>query len=133
VSASAAPGPRLITTFGELSLPDTDVIVPHEHIFLDLRLPSHPQHGQALVEDVLELMQPELERARAAGVAVLVDATPVGMGRRADIVVAVSRAARLPVPVPTGMLAVKKGMTTRSPEWYPADAQRVGAQGEVAR
>ena len=32
------PGPRLITTLGDLALPDTGVILPHEHIFLDLRL-----------------------------------------------------------------------------------------------
>jgi predicted metal-dependent phosphotriesterase family hydrolase len=97
------PGPRLITTLGELALPDAGIILPHEHIFLDLRLPSHPQYGQAQIEDVVEVMQPELERARAAGVAVLVDAAPLGMGRRADIIVAVSRAARLPVLLPTGL------------------------------
>jgi phosphotriesterase-related protein len=52
---------------------------------------------------VLSLMQPELETARAAGVAVLVDAAPAGVGRRAEIVEAVSRAASLPVLVPTGL------------------------------
>ena len=98
-----ATGPRLITTLGERAPPDAGLILPHEHIFLDVRPPSHPQHGQAQVESVLELMQPELEKARAAGVAVLVDAAPPGLGRRADIIVAVSRAAGLPVLVPTGL------------------------------
>jgi phosphotriesterase-related protein len=100
---TGGPGPRLITTLGDRALPDTGVILPHEHIFLDFRLPSHPQQGEAQVENVLELMRPELEKARAAGVVVLVDAAPAGMGRRADIIVAVSRAAGLPVLVPTGM------------------------------
>ena len=95
--------PRLVTTLGDLSLPATGVILPHEHLFLDLRPPSHPQHGMERTENVLAVMQPELEKARAAGVAVLVDATPPGMGRRADILMAVSRAAHLPVVVPTGM------------------------------
>jgi phosphotriesterase-related protein len=96
-------GPRLITTLGALELPETGIILPHEHIFLDLRPPSRPQTEQPQIEDVVEVMQPELEQARAGGVAVLVDAGAVGMGRRADIVVAVSRAARLPVLLPTGL------------------------------
>lgn len=94
---------RLITTLGPLALPETGVILPHEHVFVDLRPPTDPQQGQAETEDVLALMQPELERARASGVAVLVDAAPPGVGRRADIVAAVSRAAGLPVLVPTGL------------------------------
>jgi phosphotriesterase-related protein len=107
--------PRLVTTLGELALPDTGVILPHEHIFLNLPLPPDPQQAQASqAEDVVEVMQPELEEARAAGVAVLVDAAPPGMGRRADIIVAVSRAAQLPVVVPTGMY--------RDP-WIPAWAR----------
>ena len=108
-------GPHLITTLGDLALPDTGIILPHEHIFLDLRLPSDPQHGQAQIKNVVEVMQPLLERARAAGVAVLVDAAPVGMGRRADIIVAVSRAARLPVLLPTGLYCDQS-----MPEWARA-------------
>jgi phosphotriesterase-related protein len=101
--SSSGPAPRLITTLGPLALPQAGVILPHEHIFVDLRPPSDPEQGQAETADVLKLMQPELERARAAGVAVLVDAAPEGVGRRADIVAAVSRAAGLPVLVPTGL------------------------------
>ncbi len=95
--------PRLVTTLGPLALPQSGVILPHEHIFVDLRPPSEPEQGQAEVEDVLTLMQPELVKARNAGVTVLVDAAPPGVGRRADIVAAVSRAAELPILVPTGL------------------------------
>ena len=112
------PGPRLITTLGDLALPDTGVILPHEHIFLDLRLPSDPQQEPVQVEDVVEVMQPELEKARAAGVAVLVDAGSPSMGRRADIIVAVSRAARLPVVVPTGFY-----LDPSIPEWARAASE----------
>jgi phosphotriesterase-related protein len=51
-------------------------------------------------------------------VAVLVDAAPVGMGRRADIVVAVSRAARLPVLLPTGLYCDQS-----MPEWARAASE----------
>jgi phosphotriesterase-related protein len=113
------PGPRLITTLGDLALPDTGVILPHEHIFLDLPgEQSDPQQEPVQVEDVVEVMQPELEKARAAGVAVLVDAGSPSMGRRADIIVAVSRAARLPVVVPTGFY-----LDWSIPEWARAASE----------
>ena len=70
------------------------------------------------VEDVVEVMQPELEKARAAGVAVLVDASSPSLGRRADIIVAVSRAARLPVVVPTGFY-----LDPSIPEWARAASE----------
>ena len=113
------PGPRLVTTLGDLALPDTGVILPHEHIFLDLaRQQSDPQQEPVQVEDVVAVMQPELDKARAAGVAVLVDAGPPSMGRRADIIVAVSRAARLPVVVPTGFY-----LDRSIPEWARAASE----------
>ena len=122
VSASAAAGlvvagctgsrdrsqarPRLVTTLGDLALPETGVILPHEHIFLGAaRQQSDPQQEEVHVEDVVEVMHPELERARTAGVAALIDAGPPSLGRRADIILAVSLAAGLPVVVPTGFYA----------------------------
>ena len=104
--------PKLITTLGPKSLTDLGpgVILPHEHVFVDLRTPDHPDQGKALAEEVVDLMGPELDRARAAGVAALVECTPVGVGRRVDLDLAVSQAAAFPVVVPTG--------TYREP-WIP--------------
>jgi phosphotriesterase-related protein len=114
-----SPGPRLITTLGDLELPETGVILPHEHIFFDIPgRQSDPQQEPVPVEDVVEVVQPELERARAAGVAVLVDAASPSLGRRADIIVAVSRAARLPVVVPTGFY-----LDPSIPEWARAASE----------
>jgi phosphotriesterase-related protein len=95
---------KLITTRGDLGLHDLEsgIILPHEHIFVDMRVPDDPEHGQANVADVVALMQPELARAKRSGVAALVTCTPEGVGRRADIDRAVSLAADLPVLVPTG-------------------------------
>lgn len=97
--------PKLITTLGSKSLSDlgAGAILPHEHVFVDLRTPDHPEHGEAPVEDVVALMAPELDRARAAGVAALVECTPIGVGRRIDLDLAVSRAACFPLVVPTGV------------------------------
>jgi phosphotriesterase-related protein len=95
----------LVTTFGEIgwdSLPP-GLILPHEHIFVDLRSPDEADPGAVDPAAVVGLMAPELKRAQAAGVGVLVVCTPLGVGRRADLVLSVSRAADMPVVMPTGV------------------------------
>ena len=82
---------RLVTTLG-LRHGRTDLILPHEHIFVDFRTPDHPAHARAHVAAVVALMAPQLEAARGVGVTVLVDSTPLGVGRRTDAVKAVSDA-----------------------------------------
>jgi len=94
---------KLITTLGDKSPSEVGFILPHEHIFVDLRTWDTPGYAQANVDDVLELMVPELEKAQAVGVTVIVECTTGGVGRRADIDRAVSEAADLPVVIPTGI------------------------------
>jgi phosphotriesterase-related protein len=97
--------PSLITTFGPMKIDDlgAGIILPHEHIFVDMRGADHPSLGDADRDEVIALMGPELAAAASAGVAAVVVCTPVGVGRRADFDQAVSRAADLPVVVPTGV------------------------------
>jgi phosphotriesterase-related protein len=94
---------QLITTLGAKSAHELGLILPHEHVFVDLRSLDTPGHGQAVEADVVALMAPELVRALAAGVSALVECTPEGVGRRVDLVAAVSRASGMPVVVPTGI------------------------------
>jgi len=94
---------RLVTTLGNLGMPTGGCILPHEHVFVDLRTPDQPGHGQAEASDVIALMGPYLEKARDAGVEVLVECTPVGVGRRVDILKAVSQYTGFPLVVPTGV------------------------------
>jgi phosphotriesterase-related protein len=102
---------QLITTLGPKTVDEMAVILPHEHIFVDLRSGEQPDFAQADPADVIALMTPELDRARAAGISAIVECTPVGVGRRADILKAVSDAAHYPLVVPTGIY--------REP-WIPA-------------
>jgi phosphotriesterase-related protein len=114
--------PHLITTHGPLPSDRLGMILPHEHIFVDLRPTNTPDFGQAQAEDVIRLMAPELERARAAGVTALVECTPEGVGRRSDLVTAVARAANFPLVLATGIY--------REP-WVPDWAQRA-SEDELA-
>ena len=91
------------TTLGLKSSAELGFILPHEHIFVDLRTWDTPGYAQAEADEVLQLMAPEITQAHAAGVTAIVECSTVGVGRRADIDRAVSEATQMPVVVPTGV------------------------------
>jgi phosphotriesterase-related protein len=94
---------RLITTLGPKSADELGAILPHEHVFVDLRTWDQPGYAEADPAAVVALMAPEIEDARAAGVTAIVECSTVGVGRRADIDRAVSEATGCPLVVPTGV------------------------------
>ncbi len=94
---------ELITTLGRKSASEIGIILPHEHVFVDLRTWDKPGYGEGAAPDVITLMGPEIEKAKRAGVSALVDCAPIGVGRRADILKAVSEATGFPLVVPTGV------------------------------
>lgn len=93
---------QLHTTLGPKARDEVGFILPHEHVFVDLRTPDQPGYAQADPEDVVRLMAPQIEAIKAQGVTVLVECSTGGVGRRADIDLAVSRATNFPIVVPTG-------------------------------
>lgn len=94
---------QLITTLGPKSLEELGMILPHEHVFVDLRTWDQPGYAEADPADVIALMVPELEKARSGGVSAIVECSTVGVGRRADILKAVSTASGFPLVAPTGI------------------------------
>jgi phosphotriesterase-related protein len=94
---------KLITTLGALKRSQLGMILPHEHIFVDLGPLGQNAYLQADPADVVRMMAPEIERIKALGVTALVECTPVGVGRRADIDLAVALATHFPVVLPTGI------------------------------
>ena len=100
----------IITTLGLKSSSELGSILPHEHIFVDLRTWDTPGYAQAEVEEVVQLMVPEIKRAQKAGVTAIVECSTVGVGRRADIDRAVSEAADLPLVIPTGIYRDGSGL-----------------------
>ena len=102
---------QLITTLGPKEAAELGMILAHEHVFVDLRTWDQPGYAQAEAADVIRLMAPELASAQAAGVTAIVECSTVGVGRRADVLKAVSEATGFPLVVPTGIY--------REP-WIPA-------------
>ena len=103
--------PFLHTTLGEYPEGALGLILPHEHIFVDLGPIAAHSYAHADVDDAVRVMLPHVQAAQAVGVTALVECTPVGVGRRVDIVKAVSDAAAFPIVVATGIY--------REP-WVPA-------------
>jgi phosphotriesterase-related protein len=94
---------RITTTLGLYNNTELGLILPHEHIFVDLRTWDTPGYAQAEVEEVIQLMTPEIKKAQKTGVTAIVECSTVGVGRRADIDRAVSEATHLPLVIPTGI------------------------------
>lgn len=111
---------HLITTLGPKTADALGMILPHEHVFVDLRTWDQPGYGQAEAEDVIRLMAPEIAKIQALGVTALVECSPAGVGRRADLDKAVSEATDFPIVVPTGIY--------REP-WIPDWAHQASEEG----
>jgi phosphotriesterase-related protein len=94
---------HLITTLGPKAAGELGAILPHEHVFVDLRTWDQPGYGEAEAADVVRLMAPEIEAIKARGYTALVECSTVGVGRRADLDRAVSEATGFPIVVPTGI------------------------------
>ena len=93
----------IITTLGPMAADQLGDVLPHEHVFVDLRTWDQPGYAEADTAAVVALMAPEIERARDLGVTAIVECSTVGVGRRADILRAVSEATGFPLVVPTGI------------------------------
>ena len=93
---------HLITTLGPYRKDQLGMILPHEHVFVDLRTPDQPGYAQAEAADVVALMAPQIAAIQRQGITALVECSTGGVGRRADLDKAVSVATGLPIVVPTG-------------------------------
>ena len=103
--ASKSPGYSWLfeTTQGPVLAKGLGIVLPHEHIFTDLRGPTTPGYGQADAADVVRVMAPLLSDAREKGVGVLIECSSIGVGRNVSIIAQVAEASGLPVVVPTGV------------------------------
>lgn len=93
---------QLFTTLGPRTKDQLGLILPHEHVFVDLRTPDQPGYAQADTADVVALMAPQIEAIKAQGVTALVECSTGGVGLRVDLDLAVSLATGFPIVVPTG-------------------------------
>ena len=90
------PGAEVMTVTGRLPASQLGVVDAHDHLFL--RTPALP--GDEF-ED-LERSTAEAREGKASGIGAIVDMTPIWLGRRPDLLRAVSEAVAIPVIAATG-------------------------------
>jgi phosphotriesterase-related protein len=79
------------------------LILPHEHLFTDLRGPSVPDYAQREPESVVEVVAPHLADAAATGVTALVECSTVGVGRNLSVLRSLSDSTSIHIVAPTGV------------------------------
>lgn len=91
------------TVLGDILLEEIGLILPHEHLFTDLRGPSAPDYAQSPVKSVLNTMLPYLSAAETAGVTALIECSTVGVGRNIEILRYLAENTRIHIVAPTGI------------------------------
>ncbi len=95
--------PFLRTVFGDIPTSQIDRMLPHEHIFTDLRGPDTPDYARADPEKVIAVMVPYLNAAEDAGITALVECSTIGVGRNIEILRRVAEQTRIHILAPTGL------------------------------
>jgi len=93
----------LHTINGLADITSLGVILPHEHLFTDLRGPSVPEYAYADPSAVAEVVKPHLEQASTAGVTALVECSTVGVGRNVSVLRRLAEVTSVQIVAPTGV------------------------------
>jgi phosphotriesterase-related protein len=91
------------TILGDVAVEDLGMILPHEHLFTDLRGPDVNGYAQADPKLVVTTMLPYLNAAENAGVTALVECSTIGVGRNIDILSRLAARTRIRLVAPTGI------------------------------
>ncbi len=91
------------TVKGDVAVESLGVMLPHEHLFVDLRGPTAPNYAVADPEAVVRVVKPHLEAAQAAGVTAMTECAPVGVGRNVAVLRRLAGATDIHIIAPTGI------------------------------
>src|SRR5215468_9345672 len=91
------------TVKGPVPIETLGLILPHEHLFTDLRGPATPDYAQADADDVVRVLSPNLAAAHALGVTAFVECSTVGVGRNVAILKRLAASTPIHLIAPTGV------------------------------
>jgi phosphotriesterase-related protein len=94
---------KLQTVTGPVDIDALGLILPHEHLFTDLRGPLIPGYAQAEPEAVVDVVEPYLVDAATSGVTALVECSTVGVGRNLTILSRLAEISPIRIIAPTGV------------------------------
>src|SRR6266498_543965 len=94
---------NIYTLTGAVEIESLGLILPHEHLFTDLRGPSVPGYAQGDPSAVVDVVKPYLDEVAAAGVTALVECSTLGVGRNLPILQSLSQVTPIKIIAPTGV------------------------------
>jgi phosphotriesterase-related protein len=94
---------RIQTVTGPVDIHALGLILPHEHLFTDLRGPLVASYAQAELGAVVRVLDRYLDEASAAGVTALVECSTVGVGRNLRILSRLAEISPIHIIAPTGV------------------------------
>jgi phosphotriesterase-related protein len=94
---------RIHTIKGPIEINSLGLILPHEHLFTDLRGPNVPDYAQGEPSAVVRVVEPYLAEASAAGITALVECSTVGVGRNLLVLRSLADATPIHIIAPTGV------------------------------
>ena len=113
---------KLHTLHGPIDEDTLGLILPHEHLFTDLRGPHVADYAQAEPSAVVSVVGAHLAEAAAAGITALVECSTVGVGRNLSILQSLAENTPIHIVAPTGVYR----------EAYIPDALRVMSEDELS-
>jgi len=116
------------TVRGPVATAELGLMLPHEHLFTDLRGPETPDYAEADPEDVRRAMRPLLDAAWAVGVTALVECSTGGVGRNARVLAHLAAHTPIAIVAPAGVYreqympaAVRRMDEAEMAEWMTRD------------
>ncbi|MEO8355718.1 MAG: esterase [Chloroflexota bacterium] len=94
---------RIHTIHGPIEIGSLGLILPHEHLFTDLRGPGVAGYARAEPAEVVRVVEPFLAEASAAGVTALVECSTVGVGRNLEVLQSLADATSIHIIAPSGV------------------------------
>ena len=94
---------RIQTIKGPVNIDTLGLILPHEHLFTDLRGPSVVDYARGEPSAVVQVVRPYLDEASAAGATALVECSTVGVGRNLSVLRSLADATSMHIIAPTGV------------------------------
>jgi phosphotriesterase-related protein len=94
---------RIHTIKGSVEIDSLGLILPHEHLFTDLRGPQVSGYAEGEPSLVVKVVEPFLAQASALGVTALVECSTVGVGRNLSVLRSLAEATSIQIIAPTGV------------------------------
>lgn len=94
---------RIHTVKGPIEIDALGLILPHEHLFTDLRAPQVADYAKSEPSTVIKVVEPYLAEASATGVTALVECSTVGVGRNLPVLRSLADITSIHIIAPTGL------------------------------